>query len=96
MAKVKDPVCGMMVEVNELTLNHQFEEVNYYFCSGDCLVKFSGDPNAYVIHEHTHCCREGKGTEQGHHEHHHHHGHCHNGHHHQHDPNHHCCRSNQK
>lgn len=95
MIKAKDPVCGMMVEVNEFTLKHQLEEVNYYFCSGDCLVKFIGHPNKYVIDEHTHCCREGKGTEQGHNGHHQ-HGHCHNGHHHHHDPNHHCCRSNQK
>ena len=46
--KVKDPVCGMMVDPH--TTAHRTEHAGrpYYFCSAGCREKFLADPERYV------------------------------------------------
>ncbi|SCY97900.1 heavy metal translocating P-type ATPase [Microvirga guangxiensis] len=47
-AKVKDPVCGMMVDPHTTTHRAQYEGKPYYFCSSGCHSKFTADPAKYV------------------------------------------------
>jgi Cu+-exporting ATPase len=51
--KMKDPVCGMMV--NPLNAAGKFEHAGtmYYFCNPRCLVRFSHDPEGYLTGKHT-------------------------------------------
>ncbi|MEW9122355.1 MAG: YHS domain-containing protein [Thermotaleaceae bacterium] len=88
MPELKDLVCGMVIEVNDLTLRNHYKGNDYYFCSGQCLVKFTSDPQAYIS-EPRHCCREKQTSDHfdSHHEHH--HAHCQNGHKHHHGQ---CCQ----
>ena len=46
--KVKDPVCGMMVDPH--TAAHRAEHAGhpYYFCSGGCRAKFLAEPERYL------------------------------------------------
>ncbi|MFP5454133.1 MAG: heavy metal translocating P-type ATPase, partial [Alphaproteobacteria bacterium] len=46
--KVKDPVCGMMVD--PLTTEHKAEHAGrpYYFCSAGCRAKFLAEPERYL------------------------------------------------
>ena len=36
----KDPICGMFVEENEISIQHIREGIKYYFCSSQCLNEF--------------------------------------------------------
>lgn len=45
---VKDPVCGMSVEVASAKHKTTHEGKTYYFCSESCLKKFSAEPAKYV------------------------------------------------
>jgi Cu+-exporting ATPase len=49
--KVKDPVCGMMVDPH--TAKHRYEHHGhtYYFCSPKCREKFIADPEKYLAGE---------------------------------------------
>jgi len=51
--RVKDPVCGMMVD--PLTAAGKFEHAGntYYFCNPRCLDRFSHDPEVYLTGKHT-------------------------------------------
>jgi Cu+-exporting ATPase len=53
VAKVKDPVCGMMVD--PLTAAGKFDHAGtmYYFCNPRCLDRFSHDPVSYLTGKHT-------------------------------------------
>ena len=42
--KVKDPVCGMMVDPHTTKHRAQYEGKPYYFCSAGCQSKFMADP----------------------------------------------------
>ena len=46
--KVKDPVCGMMVDPH--TTQHKAEHAGrpYYFCSAGCRAKFLAEPERYL------------------------------------------------
>ena len=46
--RVKDPVCGMMVDPH--TTQHKAEHAGrpYYFCSAGCRSKFTADPERYL------------------------------------------------
>ncbi len=45
--KVKDPVCGMEVEISSgFMVKHMGK--TYYFCSEDCKRKFEESPHKYV------------------------------------------------
>jgi Cu+-exporting ATPase len=46
--KVKDPVCGMMVDPHLTTHRAQYEGKPYYFCSSGCQSKFMAEPARYV------------------------------------------------
>lgn len=74
---VKDPVCGMEIEVNHLSPKTTYNNNEFYFCCPSCFKTFEEEPSKYVIndiygneqHEH-HCCH-GHGNHQCHHGHHH-------------------------
>jgi P-type Cu+ transporter len=46
--KVKDPVCGMMVDPHQTKHRAQYEGKPYYFCSAGCQSKFMAEPAKYV------------------------------------------------
>ncbi len=46
--KVKDPVCGMMVDPATARGQAQHGGVDYYFCSAGCVKKFEARPQAYT------------------------------------------------
>jgi YHS domain-containing protein len=53
-AKIIDPVCDMVVEVEtarEQGLTLDRPEREYAFCSHGCLVKFSKSPQTYIAKE---------------------------------------------
>src|SRR5262245_52917994 len=43
-----DPVCGMTVDPATAAGKFDYEGETYYFCSPNCLRKFSADPQAYL------------------------------------------------
>lgn len=46
---VKDVVCGMGVEEDDLgTFSRKFEGKMYYFCSAECMLLFGQEPLAYL------------------------------------------------
>ncbi|MBA3658150.1 MAG: YHS domain-containing protein [Gemmatimonadales bacterium] len=46
--KVKDPVCGMMIEKEDAVATAEHRGKTYYFCSEDCQVEFKGNPEDYA------------------------------------------------
>ncbi|WP_210497414.1 heavy metal translocating P-type ATPase [Microvirga antarctica] len=46
--KVKDPVCGMMVDPQTTAHRAQHEGKPYYFCSSGCQSKFMAEPASYA------------------------------------------------
>lgn len=53
MSKVKDPVCGMMIETTAAVggrIVHQEEEL--YFCSDTCRRSFEAEPERFVPERH--------------------------------------------
>ena len=46
--KVKDPVCGMMVDPHKTAHRARHEGRPYYFCSSGCQSKFTAEPARYV------------------------------------------------
>lgn len=46
--KVKDPVCGMMVDPHTAKHRHTYEGHTYYFCRAGCQEKFAADPEKYL------------------------------------------------
>ncbi|WP_262267470.1 heavy metal translocating P-type ATPase [Microvirga yunnanensis] len=49
--KVKDPVCGMMVDPHATKHRAQYEGKPYYFCSSGCQSKFMTDPAKYAAQQ---------------------------------------------
>ena len=45
---VRDPVCGMFVDLRTTKHRHQHDGRTYYFCSGGCLAKFVAEPEKYL------------------------------------------------
>ena len=43
-----DPVCGMTVKLSGATNVYKYEGVDYFFCCGGCLAKFSVEPMRYI------------------------------------------------
>ncbi|TXH39013.1 MAG: heavy metal translocating P-type ATPase [Rhodospirillaceae bacterium] len=52
--KVKDPVCGMMVDPNVTPHSSEHMGQSFYFCSADCKQKFDTDPHRYMASTETH------------------------------------------
>ena len=49
--KMKDPVCGMLVDPHTATHQAEYRGVRYYFCSGRCRERFEAEPAKYVTSE---------------------------------------------
>lgn len=48
MARVKDPVCGMMIEPADAVGTSEYQGQQYYFCSEDCQSEFDANPADYA------------------------------------------------
>ena len=48
MAKVKDPVCGMMIEPNDAVGESDYNGQRYYFCSQECKSEFDENTAEYA------------------------------------------------
>ncbi len=46
--RVKDPVCGMMIEQGDAVAAAEHKGKTYYFCSEDCRVEFAAHPEDYA------------------------------------------------
>ncbi len=46
--RVKDPVCGMMVDPSTTPHRRALGEATYHFCSAGCASKFEADPDRYL------------------------------------------------
>jgi YHS domain-containing protein len=55
--KMRDPVCGTIVNPQKVKWEYQFGVQTYYFCTLDCLVTFDEKRDKFVSQ-----AVEGKGT----------------------------------
>lgn len=46
--KVKDPVCGMMIDKAQASATSQYKGKTYYFCTLHCKKQFEKEPPKYV------------------------------------------------
>ena len=46
--KVRDPVCGMMIEERDAKFRSDYQGSFYYFCNADCKAAFDKDPARYT------------------------------------------------
>lgn len=46
--RVKDPVCGMVIESQDAVGTAEYEGKTYYFCSQDCKAEFQSNPEDYA------------------------------------------------
>lgn len=46
--RVKDPVCGMMIDPVTAAATSGYKGETYYFCAGGCKVDFDKDPEKYL------------------------------------------------
>lgn len=55
MTIVKDPVCGMEVEVETTpsALTTEYKSKTYYFCGRGCLLDFKDDPERILAPDYT-------------------------------------------
>jgi YHS domain-containing protein len=51
MARVKDPVCGMIIDPTEAAASYELNGTNYYFCSIEERDAFVSDPSSYLDRE---------------------------------------------
>jgi Cu+-exporting ATPase len=47
MQSVKDPVCGMVIDIETAAGSSTYEEQVYYFCSTECKREFDQNPKKY-------------------------------------------------
>lgn len=48
MQSVKDPVCGMLIDVETAAGSTTYEEQIYYFCLTECKREFDQNPKKYA------------------------------------------------
>jgi YHS domain-containing protein len=48
MEKVKDLVCGMMIDPKTAAATSEYKGQTYYFCGRGCKVAFDKDPEKYI------------------------------------------------
>jgi len=48
MEKVKDLVCGMMIDPKTAAATSEYKGKTYYFCARGCKVAFDKDPEKYI------------------------------------------------
>lgn len=46
--KVKDPVCGMSVNIKKTKFKTVYKEKTYYFCSENCKITFDANKEMYA------------------------------------------------
>ncbi len=46
--KVRDPVCGMMIDPAKAAAKFDYQGETYYFCNPGCLKKFQTNPDVYL------------------------------------------------
>ena len=46
--RVRDPVCGMMVDPAKAPAKFDYQGQTYYFCNPSCLMKFQANPDTYL------------------------------------------------
>jgi len=49
--RVTDPVCQMQMLRHQAGVRINYQQLTYYFCSMNCVRKFSEDPEQYIIFE---------------------------------------------
>jgi P-type Cu+ transporter len=47
-SKIRDPVCGMEINVSSAAATRDYEGESFYFCSSSCAQKFDADPARYA------------------------------------------------
>src|SRR6202022_4255059 len=47
-SKIRDPVCGMEIEMGSAAATRNYEGETFYFCSSSCAQKFDADPARYA------------------------------------------------
>lgn len=47
-SKVKDPVCGMIIDADSAVATQEWQGNRYHFCSASCAMKFKANPKKYV------------------------------------------------
>lgn len=48
MEKVKDLVCGMMIDPEKAAATSEYKGKTYYFCAKGCKVAFDKEPEKYI------------------------------------------------
>ena len=48
--KVKDPVCGMEIDMATAAATAEYEGQTYYFCAPGCKAAFVKEPEKYLAH----------------------------------------------
>ena len=48
MEKVKDLVCGMMIDPQTAVATSEYKGETYHFCAKGCKVAFDKDPDKYI------------------------------------------------
>lgn len=51
MEKVKDLVCGMIIDPKTAAATSEYEGKTYYFCARGCKIAFDKNPEKYVQDE---------------------------------------------
>ncbi len=47
--QARDPVCGMMVDIDKDAFHSFYEGTDYYFCASECKRLFERDPAKYLV-----------------------------------------------
>lgn len=47
-SKVKDPVCGMIIDAASAAAVQEWQGAVYHFCSSTCATKFNGNPRGHA------------------------------------------------
>ena len=45
---VKDPVCGMEIDLADAVGSHEYKGETFYFCNPSCLERFKEDPEQFL------------------------------------------------
>src|SRR5512143_3766532 len=45
---VRDPVCGMEIDLADAVGSHEYKGETFYFCSRSCLERFKEDPEQFL------------------------------------------------
>ena len=46
--QAKDPVCGMMVDVDKDAFQSNYQGTDYYFCASECKEAFDANPAKFL------------------------------------------------